>query len=942
MGRLQAWLESLSGPFPKAAAQLLGLALLGANWIPFAHAQRLPSASLSAVAQEAESQAERVWIRRARFARELARARAHAALGAASSGVAGSPYCPATGPASMRSGSRSPSKALTSPLVARYAPPGRRWQGVAAEAESAPGIFGEYLSGRVVQAKCVHCHVAGGLSGHTRLVFARSESAGHEAQNLQMFEAFVSTVEDGPDRILNKIRGIGHGGGVQVPAGSPEFANMERFLRLLARSGPSPGGSPETLFEGVTMAAPARTLRRAALIFAGRVPTATEIASVRDGRPASLRAAIRNLMQGQGFHDFLIRAANDRLLTDRHLSFVLDFHVETDLADLANLNWQMAKQAIERGHQSAEDDPIYVSWAEAMQYGIARSPLELIAYVVENDRPYTEILTGDYVMANPIAAKGYGASTRFRDPSSASEFQPSRIVNYFRTDNSKVTEFHRQYGTRVVNAGNLETAYPHAGILNTRAFLRRYPTTETNRNRARSRWTYYHFLGVDLEKAASRMVDLSMTENPTLNSPACAACHAVMDPVAGTFQNYSEDGGYKISFGGLDSLPDLYKFPPDGAVSPYRQGDTWYRDMREPGFGGERAPDPDNSLQWLAQRIAADKRFAEAAVKFWWPAILGAEIADYPEDRTGPDFAGSLAAWSAQTAEVARLADAFQSGTAGSSPYSAKDLFVEIALSPWFRAESVAGSDPVRRVALSQVGAERLLTPEELARKTDSITGYRWGRSLSNFIHEVDHLDGEGDDQGGAYELLYGGIDSKGILNRTRSLTPLMAAVAQNHAIRSSCAIVQREFFMWPEGQRRLFGGISADTVPDPAAPSGSTRIRRKLVELHWKLFGVTVSLHSPDVEAAYQLFVDVWERKRRTEGSDFYDGQTECPVEDTAYFDGIIADAVAIDEQGNSSIDWDRVESSWNFQMEDPHHAVRTWVVVLAYLMADYRYLHL
>ena len=33
--------------------------------------------------------------------------------------------------------------------------------------------------------------------------------------------------------ILNKIQGVAHGGGVQVAAGTPEFAHMQRFLRLL-------------------------------------------------------------------------------------------------------------------------------------------------------------------------------------------------------------------------------------------------------------------------------------------------------------------------------------------------------------------------------------------------------------------------------------------------------------------------------------------------------------------------------------------------------------------------------------------------------------------------------------------------------------------------------------------------------------------------------------
>ena len=35
----------------------------------------------------------------------------------------------------------------------------------------------------------------------------------------------------------------------------------------------------------------------------------------------------------------------------------------------------------------------------------------------------------------------------------------------------------------------------------------------------------------------------------------------------------------------------------------YHEGDTWYRDMRAPGFAGALAPSSDNSVQWLAKRI---------------------------------------------------------------------------------------------------------------------------------------------------------------------------------------------------------------------------------------------------------------------------------------------------------------------------------------------------
>ena len=405
-------------------------------------------------------------------------------------------------------------------------------------------MFGEFISEQIVQSRCINCHVKGGVSGHTRLVLSPSTAEGHEALNREVFENFVGTVEDGADRILNKIQGVGHGGGIQVPAGSAEFANMERFLRLIGGGGETSGQSPEALFDGVTMASPAKTLRRAALIFAGRLPTRAEIDAVSDGRISTLRRTIRDLMTGPGFHEFLIRASNDRLLTDRHLRDVLDLRAGY-FVDLANADFEMGKAAIDRGFERPHRDRSYWEWSQAVQFGVARAPLELIAHVVENDLPYTGILTADYVMANPYAARAYGAETRFDDAEDPNEFRPSTIQSYYRSDDSKIRIENDEIGTWIANPGNLATEYPHAGILSTTVFLLRYPTTATNRNRARSRWTYYHFLGLDVEKSAARTTDLDAladTDNPTMKNSACTVCHSVLDPVAGAYQNYGEEG----------------------------------------------------------------------------------------------------------------------------------------------------------------------------------------------------------------------------------------------------------------------------------------------------------------------------------------------------------------------------------------------------------------
>ena len=95
-------------------------------------------------------------------------------------------------------------------------------------------VFRTSISEAIVQSKCIGCHVRGGQSGRTRLVFLPSSAANHEASNLAAFKDLLVDVDGGVELILDKIQGNrDHGGGAQVVAGSDDYADMERFLHLL-------------------------------------------------------------------------------------------------------------------------------------------------------------------------------------------------------------------------------------------------------------------------------------------------------------------------------------------------------------------------------------------------------------------------------------------------------------------------------------------------------------------------------------------------------------------------------------------------------------------------------------------------------------------------------------------------------------------------------------
>ena len=87
----------------------------------------------------------------------------------------------------------------------------------------------------VVRTKCIECHAEGAAAERSGLVFGRADPFDRWMLDLQVLKRFYSEVEDAPSRILTSIRGLGHGGSLQVTADTKEFAVMERFLDLLGR-----------------------------------------------------------------------------------------------------------------------------------------------------------------------------------------------------------------------------------------------------------------------------------------------------------------------------------------------------------------------------------------------------------------------------------------------------------------------------------------------------------------------------------------------------------------------------------------------------------------------------------------------------------------------------------------------------------------------------------
>jgi hypothetical protein len=666
-----------------------------------------------------------------------------------------------------------------------------------------------------IEQNCVGCHRTGGTAEQSgaRLVLSDLPDESHEA-----FAAFLSLEGVDSDWVLGKVTGqYSHGGGRVTTEGSALYQNLDQYLALL--TGTISTVSNQDFWRGTSAEPPEITLRRASLLFGGKVASTDAIAAAKQSE-AALKEQILATMEGDGFKEFIMLGANDRLLIS---GFMNGMGINSNRGYYpAFIEFQRSLPENLPDEFSGEDywDKPFLSKNAAavdMDRAIVQEPLQLIAHVIMTDQPYGQILTASYTMVNAATdlvyrsgagfPRDYTDKNGFYDRREFSEFRPGVNVGQVPNDEDYVVSENDEVSFSAYQE------WPHAGILSTLAWLQRYPSTDTNRNRARARWTYFHFLGVDIEKSAPRTTDpvaLADTNNPTMNNPACTVCHENLDPVAGAYQSFGDAGTYLDQFGGLDSLPDSYKHPEWFGGKPgstdYREGDTWYRDMRAPGFNGEVAEGHGDSLQWLGYRISRDPRFASATVRFWWPAIFGADPLTAPEDPSGPDYDQQVSSFNAQDALIQELADKFEA-----SGFNAKSLFADMVLSKWYRRSEIMSQSvaQARAIELATVGAGRLLTPEELDRKNLAVFGRTW-RYRPADAHNVGRYSAFYG-SGAEFRGFYGGIDGATVLRRNREFTALMSNVAESMATELACLVVAEQFNL-PAYERTIFKGIDRST----------------------------------------------------------------------------------------------------------------------------------
>lgn len=295
-----------------------------------------------------------------------------------------------------------------------------------------------------------------------------------------------------------------------------------------------------------TFLSPTEHLVRASMALRGMRPSEDELTRVRND-PATLNGVLDTYLAAPEFGATL-----------------RDMHNEALLIKAAPIIFPLGFPA--RGPLAAEEQ-------QRLNVALIEAPLRLIEHVVMSDRPYSEIVTADYTLADGRVATAWGL-----DHSGA-------------FDDWSETKW---------NDGR-----PNAGILSDSTLFTRHSTTYSNGNRGRANLVStallcYDFLSREITgaDASINLGDPKEVANAVKVNQGCAGCHQTLDPLASFF------GAFHPLFVPSDpstSYPFTFYLPPLEPVF----------NVAESAYFGQRG----EGLEFLGEAVAADPRFSLCAAK---------------------------------------------------------------------------------------------------------------------------------------------------------------------------------------------------------------------------------------------------------------------------------------------------------------------------------------
>jgi hypothetical protein len=281
-------------------------------------------------------------------------------------------------------------------------------------------------------------------------------------------------------------------------------------------------------------------LRRISLDIRGLVPSLDELDTI-EADPEALQGLIDGYLADERWEERLVD-----LFAERWLTRVDVFNVSQD------------------------DYHLDASLEYAFERAVGEEPLRLLAYVAFRDRPWSEVVTAEYTMANELLASIWPLDY----PDGATGWQKS-----FYTDGR-----------------------PAGGVVMTNGLWWRYYTTPNNFSRSRAAALSRLLLCDDylLRPIRFEGADLLSTDDlneVTRTNPACAGCHSTLDPLASALFGFW--------------WFDLYDTAEMTSYHAEREGlGTYYLGVEPAWFGV-----PIEGAAQLGDMIAVDDRFQSCVVE---------------------------------------------------------------------------------------------------------------------------------------------------------------------------------------------------------------------------------------------------------------------------------------------------------------------------------------
>lgn len=669
---------------------------------------------------------------------------------------------------------------------------------------------------KVASPNCAACHNNQGLAASSALILHNEQGyADFLERNIESMASFarqrLSDHDNQPRLLLKPTNAVPHDGGTVLAIDSEGYRILEEFVHRV--DNPTTCADPplQDFFEGVVMLEGYPLLRKTTLSLAGRLPTPEEILRIDTEGETVFEDIVDLILAEEAFIERLKESFNDVFLTDYFFRNSPDGLLYGP--HYPDRRWWEALTELTDAERNA--------LRNNARYGLARESLELIAHIVRNDLPFTQLLTGDYVMVNPYSARSYGVfeQVAFDDPEDRHEFKPARLP-------------------AIPGTGMQGDHYPHAGILTSYMYLNRYPSTNTNRNRHRAAMFLEQFLATNILEAAPQAIDPTEADhyfNPVMDSADCTVCHAVIDPIAGAFQNHNNTGQYR----------------------PLNNG--WYRDVSSPGFQNILLPPGEmwEGLRWLGELAVQDRRFDIAMVGHVFQLVTGQRPLDFPRDASDPSYYEQLRAYEVQRAFLRDLASDF-----ADADHNLKFAVRALVLSPYFTAHNIAPEllDQTRQNELAALGTARLLHPEALQRKINAVFGDIWRSGNNNMM------------AANRYLYLYGGIDSDQVTQRLTEPNGVMGGIARFMANDLACTHTARDLNR-EQADRLLFPTITVDDVPG-IDDETDQRIIATIRHLHERILGERYDADHIEIQETFSLFSKL-----------VTDGQRGLEAEDPEYF---------------------------------------------------------